>query len=59
MCLCSAIFESCHCTVIGTLAKSVFLRVREVVEKRIFYGQADRKVGGGAVSPLGPDREQK
>ena len=24
-------------------------------KKRIFFGQADRKVGGGGVSPIGPD----
>ena len=32
--------------------------LRGVVRKRIFYGQAGRKGGGGLVSPLGPDRKQ-
>ena len=27
-------------------------------KKRISYGQADRKGGGGGVSPLGPDRKK-
>ena len=33
------------------------LPFREVIKKRSFYGQADRK-GGGGVSPLDPDRKQ-
>ena len=31
--------------------------IREVVKKRVFYGQADRKEGWG-VNPLGPDSKE-
>ena len=38
------------------------LGFREGVKKRVFYGQADRKGGGGGgevwVSPISPDRKQ-
>ena len=38
--------------------QSVNISTKASRKKRIFYGQADRKGGGGGVSPLGPDRKQ-